>query len=197
MSSSVSIPADMTQPSDPQPGEPAADPPAAAAWQAQRAPAARSLSPTGPLIAVIVLLAGGIGGLMVRDLNGLDADIGRLDADIAQFRADVSAGFKELRSDMDARFDELESDTDARFEKVDARFDELESDTDARFEKVDARFDEVNAKFDELEEGQQEIALTLRALVAYLHASEGVDTALSGGVPGAETGTDPAASPQP
>ncbi|MCY4665726.1 MAG: hypothetical protein OXC00_13785, partial [Acidimicrobiaceae bacterium] len=171
-------------------GEPAADPPAAAAWQAQRAPAARSLSPTGPLIAVLVLLAGGIGGLMVRDLNGLDADIGRLDADIAQFRADVSAGFKELRSDMDARFDELESDTDARFEKVDARFDELESDTDARFEKVDARFDE-------LEEGQQEIALTLRALVAYLQASEGVDTALSGGVPGAETGTDPAASPQP
>ena len=106
MSSSVSIPADMTQPSDPQPGEPAANPPAAATWRAQRAPAARSLSPTGPLIAIIVLLAGAIGGLMLRDLNGLDADIGRLDADIAQFRTDV----------------------DTRFEKVDARFDSLEAD---------------------------------------------------------------------
>ena len=106
MTSSIPIPADMTQPSDPQPGEPAADPPAAATWQAQRAPAARSLSPTGPLIAIIVLLAGAIGGLMLRDLNGLDADIGRLDADIAQFRTDV----------------------DTRFEKVDARFDSLEAD---------------------------------------------------------------------
>jgi len=106
VTSSIPIPADMTQPSDPQPGEPAADPPAAATWQAQRAPAARSLSPTGPLIAIIVLLAGAIGGLMLRDLNGLDADIGRLDADIAQFRTDV----------------------DTRFEKVDARFDSLEAD---------------------------------------------------------------------
>ncbi len=112
MTSSIPIPADMTQPSDPQPGEPAADPPAAATWQAQRAPAARSLSPTGPLIAIIVLLAGAIGGLMLRDLNGLDADIGRLDADIAQFRTDV-----------DTRFEKV----DARFEEVDARFDSLEA----------------------------------------------------------------------
>ena len=105
MSSSVSIPADMTQPSDPQPGEPAADPPAAAAWQAQRAPAARSLSPTGPLIAVIVLLAGGIGGLMLRDLNGLDADIARLDTDIARLDADIA----QFRTDVDTRFDSLEA----------------------------------------------------------------------------------------
>ena len=174
MTSSIPIPADMTQPSDPQPGEPAADPPAAATWRAQRAPAARSLSPTGPLIAIIVLLAGGIGGLMLRALNGLDADIGRLDtdiarldADIAQFRTDVDTRFKELRSDMDARFEELESDMDARFEGVDARFDSLEA-------------------------GQAEIASTLAVLVSEMNARAAVDAALSGRL------LDPgAAAPEP
>ena len=56
---------------------------------------------------------------------------------------------------------------------------------------------EMDARFDKLEEGQQEIALTLTALVAYLRAGEGVDAALSGHVPSTETGpgadADPAA----
>ncbi|MCY4421445.1 MAG: hypothetical protein OXC06_00090 [Acidimicrobiaceae bacterium] len=181
MSSSVSIPADMTQPSDPQPGEPAANPPAAATWRAQRAPAARSLSPTGPLIAIIVLLAGGIGGLMLRALNGLDADIGRLDTDIARLDADIA----QFRTDVDTRFKELRSDMDARFE-------ELESDMDARFEGVDARFEGVDARFDSLEAGQAEIASTLAVLVSEMNARAAVDAALSGRL------LDPgAAAPEP
>ena len=56
---------------------------------------------------------------------------------------------------------------------------------------------EMDARFDKLEEGQQEIALTLTALVAYLRADEGVDAALSGHIPSTETGPGADADPQP
>ena len=178
MSSSVPIPtAEMTPSSDPQPPDPAV----AAAPDAGRAPgllgraraAARPVSFTGPLITVIVLLAGAVGGFVLRELDSLDTDIGNLEADVDQLRADVN----QLRADVDAKFVELEA-------EVDARFDELEA--------------EMGARFDELEAGQQQIALTLTALVAYLRADEGVDAALSGRLldPGADPAEARSAQPQ-
>ncbi len=62
---------------------------------------------------------------------------------------------------------------------------------------MDTRFEKVDARFDELEKGQQEIALTLTALVAYLRAGEGVDAALPGPVPSTETAPARDAGPQP
>ena len=53
----------------------------------------------------------------------------------------------------------------------------------------------MDTRFDDLEEGQQQIALTLRALVAYLRVDEGVDAALPGAAEAdASTGTDPTAT---
>ena len=59
------------------------------------------------------------------------------------------------------------------FDSIDARFDSV----DARFDSMDARFD---ARFDALEEGQDEIARTLAVLVADLNARAAVDAALAG-----------------
>jgi hypothetical protein len=144
----------------------------------------------GPLITVVVLLAGAVGGLVLRELDGLEADIGKLEAD-------MGARFVKLEADMGARFVKLEADMGAGFDDVDARFVKLEADMGARFvkleEDVDARFvkleEDMDARFDRLEAGQQEIALTLAALVAYLRADEGVDAALAGRLP------DPASDP--
>ena len=232
MSSSVPVPAaEMTRSPDPQPPDPAV----AAAPDAGRAPglfgraraAARPVSFASSLITVIVLLAGAVGGLVLRDLNSLDTAVGNLEADIAELRAEVTqlrADITQLRADvdeidarlvkleteMDARFVKLEADMDARFVKLetemDARFVKLETEMDSRFVKLeaemDARFDELetemDARFDELEAGQQQIALTLTALVAYLRADEGVDSALSGWLldPGADADEPRSAQPQ-
>ena len=196
MSSSVPVPAaEMTQSSDPQPADPAAR--AAAAVPAGRAPgllgraraAARPVSSAGPFITIIVLLAGAVGGFVLRDLNSLKADIDNIEADIGNLNTEVA----QLRADvdqMDARFVKLETEMDAKFVKLetemDARFVKLEKEMDARFVKLET---EMDARFDDLEEGQQEIALTLGALVAYLRADEGVDAALPGRL------LDPAADP--
>ena len=59
------------------------------------------------------------------------------------------------------------------FDSIDARFDAV----DARFDSMDARID---ARFDALEEGQDEIARTLAVLVADLNARAAVDAALAG-----------------
>ena len=175
MSSSVPVPAaEMTQSPHPQPGEPAAgtaDP----AEPAGRAPglirrartAARPASSTGALIAVIVLLATGLGAFVLRDLDSLEADIDTIETDIDNLNTAVAQ--------MDARFVKLKMDMDDGFAEVDARFVKLEKDMDDGFAEVDARFDQLEA-------GQQEIALTLTALVAYLRADEGVDAALAGRV---------------
>ena len=195
MSPSASVPAiDMTQ----TPDSPAAEPPAPAAAgaatagradrPARRARAAASeMAPTGVLITIIVLLAGAVGGLLLRDLNRIDADIADLNPRFETLQADIDARFEKV----DARFDRLEADIDARFEKVDARFDTLEADIDARFEKLEA---EMDARFKKLEEGQQQIALTLTALIAFLGADDAIDAALSGDVPGTATGPGPDAS---
>ena len=111
MSSSVPVPAaEMTRPSDPQPGDPADR--AAATAPAGRATGlvgraratAWPAAFTGPLITVIVLLAGAVGGFVLRDLNSLETDIGNLEADVAQLRVDVDAKFVKLEAEMDARF---------------------------------------------------------------------------------------------
>ena len=164
MSSSVPVPAaGMTQSPHPQPGKPAAgtaDP----AEPAGRAPglirrartAARPASSTGALITVIVLLATGLGAFVLRDLDSLEADIDTIEADIDNLNTAVALLHTNV-AQMDARFVKLEKDMDDGFAEVDARFDQLEA-------------------------GQQEIALTLTALVAYLRADEGVDAALAGRV---------------
>ena len=77
---------------------------------------------------------------------------------------------------------------DARFSSVDARFDAV----DARFDSMDARFD---ARFDALEEGQDEIARTLAVLVADLNARAAVDAALAGRLVTPDS-ADPPAEPE-
>ena len=77
---------------------------------------------------------------------------------------------------------------DARFDSVDARFDSV----DARFDSMDARFD---ARFDALEEGQDEIARTLAVLVADLNARAAVDAALAGRLVTPDS-ADPPAEPE-
>ena len=158
----MSIPAEMNESSDLQQQEPAADLAAtasgAAAGRAKLARSARSISATGPLVAVIVVLAGAVGALVLRDLNRIDADIAGLGAEVSQ-----------LRVDMDARFDALASDVDAKFDDVNARFDD-----------VDARFDDVDARFDALASDVDDIARTLAVLVTELNARAAVDAALAG-----------------
>ena len=85
---------------------------------------------------------------------------------------------------IDARF----SSVDARFDAIDARFDSV----DARFDSMDARFD---ARFDALEEGQDEIARTLAVLVADLNARAAVDAALAGRLVTPDS-ADPPAEPE-
>jgi len=166
----MSIPAEMTESSDLQQQEPAADLAAtasgAAAGRAKLARSARSISATGPLVAVIVVLAGAVGALVLRDLNRIDADIAGLGAEVSQLRVDMDARFDALASDVDARFDALASD-------VDARFDALASDVDARFDDVDARFDALASDVDD-------IARTLAVLVTELNARAAVDAGLAG-----------------
>ena len=72
---------------------------------------AKENAPTAVLITVIVLLAGAAGGLLLRELDGIKADIAGVEADIAGVEADIAS----LRADMDTGF-----------EKVDARFEKLE-----------------------------------------------------------------------
>ena len=126
MPSSVPIPAaEMTRSPDPQPPDPAV----AAAPDAGRATgllgraraAARPAASTGPLITVIVLLAGAVGGLVLRDLNSLDTAVGNLDTEVTQLRTDVDAKFVKLEAEMDAGFAEV----DARFAAQDAKIDEI------------------------------------------------------------------------
>ena len=174
----------MTQSPHPQAPEPHAAT-ADAAEPAGRAPglirraraAARPVSSKTPFMTVIVLLATGLSGFVLRDLNSIEADIDGLNAEVALLHTNVALLHTKV-AQIDARLD----DVDARFDDVDARFAKLET--------------EVDARFDQLEAGQQEIALTLAALVAYLRADEGVgaalDAALSGSVAGA--GSDPAAA---
>ena len=105
MSPSASVPAtDMTR----TPDAPTADPPATAAPAGRAAEPARRAwaaatekAPTAALVTIIVLLAGAVGGLLLRELDGIKSDIGGLEAD-------MDARFGELEADMDARFDELE-----------------------------------------------------------------------------------------
>ena len=74
------------------------------------------------------------------------------------------------------------------FDSIDARFDSV----DARFDSMDARFD---ARFDALEEGQDEIARTLAVLVADLNARAAVDAALAGRLVTPDS-ADPPAEPE-
>ena len=126
MPSSVPVPAaEMTQSSDPQPGDPAART-ADAAEPAGRAPgllgraraAARPVSSTGPLITIIVLLAGAVGGLVLRDLNSLKADI-------VKFETEMDAKFVRLETEMDAKFVKLDTNMDTRFAAQDDKIDEI------------------------------------------------------------------------
>ena len=170
MPTSVPVPAaEMTQPSHPQPPEPhtaTTEPPPVTADDPHTAPAAATTLGADPpaagagrlwvataliaaLTAVIAVVGGVLGTLLVREFNSIDAQFAAQDANI------------------DARFVKLETEIDNEFAEVDERFDALEA-------------------------GQQEIALTLAALVAYLRADEGVDAALSGNIAGA--GSDPAAA---
>ena len=177
MPTSVPVPAaEMTQSPHPQPDEPhAATADAAdAAEPAGRAPglirralaAARPVSSTGAFMTVIAVLATGLIGFVLRDLNSIEADI------------------KKLETEIDARFVKLETEIDDKFAtqdaKIDARFAKLETEMDARFDELDAKVDEI--------------ALTLAALVAYLRADEGVDAALGAALSGSVAGSDPAAA---
>ncbi len=74
--------------------------------------AARPVSSTAALMTVIALLATGLIGFVLRDLNSIEADINKLETEI------------------DARFVKLETEMDARFAEVDARFDELDAKID-------------------------------------------------------------------
>ena len=182
MPTSVPVPAaEMTQSPEHMPDEPAART-ADAAEPAGRAPglirraraAARPVSSKTPFMTVIVLLATGLSGFVLRDLNSIEADIDGLNTEVAQLHTNVALLHTEV-----ALLHTKVAQIDARFDDVDARFAKLET--------------EVDARFDALEAGQQEIALTLVALVAYLRADEGVGAALAGRLPDpvAGTGTDP------
>ena len=120
MPTSVPVPAaEMTQSPEHQAPEPHAAT-ADAAEPAGRAPAlirraraaARPVSSTAALMTVIALLATGLIGFVLRDLNSIEADINKLETEI------------------DARFVKLETEMDARFAEVDARFDELDAKID-------------------------------------------------------------------
>ena len=120
------------------------------------------------LTAVIAVVGGVLGTLLVREFNSIDAQFAKIDDKFAA---------------QDAKIDDKFAAQDAN---IDARFVKLETEIDNEFAEVDERFDELDAKVDE-------IALTLVALVAYLKADEGVDAALAGRLPdpAAGTGTDP------
>ena len=187
MPTSVPVPAaEMTQSPEHQAPEPhtatadAAEPAGRAPGLIRRArTAAKPASSTTALMTVMVLLATGLGTFVLRELNSIEADINKLETE-------VDARFVKLETEIDARFAAQDAKIDARFAaqdaKIDARFVKLET-------EIDNEFAEVDERFDALEAGQQEIALTLAALVAYLRADEGVDAALDAALSGGATGT--------
>ena len=163
----------MTQSPHPQPPEPHAatlEPPPVSADDPHTAPAAATTLGADPP-------AAGAGRLWVAT------------ALIAALTAGVTVVGGVLGTLLVREFNSIDARFAAQDAKIDARFAKLET-------EIDNEFAEVDERFDALEAGQQEIALTLAALVAYLRADEGVDAALdaalSGSVAGA--GSDPAAA---
>ena len=196
MPTSVPVPAaEMTQPPHPQPGEPHAatpEPPPVTADDPHTAPAAATTLGADPpaagagrlwvataliaaLTAVVTVVGGVLGTLLVREFNSIDAQFAKIDDKFAAQDANIDARFAKLETELDAQFAAQDANIDARFAKLETELDD--------------EFAEVDERFDALEAGQQEIALTLAALVAYLRADEGVDAALPGRL------LDPAADP--
>ena len=164
---------------DPRPEAPplaASQEPARAELPRSTAASAGSVTNTALLVGIVAAFLSVLGTAVGIPLYLMDGNIRDLGGGIEALEDDL----KELGDETDARFAEFDIKLAALEDRMDARFAEFDIKLAALEDRMDARFAEQDARLVALENGQAEIDRKLTALIAHLHKTEAVETALEG-----------------